>query len=85
MRVRTNEKRAAVEEQAACADPPADDAERIGGMAVLGARLRQISGASLDVGQRRQRRIPARDRVETTAPFVRLPPPGPLVVPPIWR
>ena len=70
-----DQKRAPIEEQPACPRPPADDAERVRGMAVLRPRLRQIGGASLHVGQRRQRRIPARDRVEPAAPFVRLAPP----------
>ena len=39
---------------------------------VLGTRLRQIVGASLHVRERRRRRIPARDAIETAAPFVRL-------------
>ena len=41
-------------------------------MAVLRTRLRQIVGASLHVGERRRRRIPARNAVEPAAPFVRL-------------
>ena len=74
-RIVRNQKRAPIEEQPACPRPPADDAERVGGMAVLRPRLRQIGGASLHVGERRQRRIPARDGVEPAAPFVRLAPP----------
>ena len=64
-RIVRDQKRAPIEEQPARPRPPADDAERVGGMAVLGPRLRQIGGASLHVGQRRQRRIPARDAHRT--------------------
>ena len=74
-RIVRDQERAPIEEQPARPRPPADDAERVGGVAVLRPRLRQIGGASLHVGERRQRRIPARDRVEPAAPFVRLAPP----------
>jgi hypothetical protein len=47
-------------------------------VAVLWPRLRQVGGASLDMGQRRQRRIPARNRIEPPASLVRLAPPGDL-------
>ncbi len=66
---------APIEEQPPRSGAPADDAERIRGMAVLGPRLRQIGGTSLHVRQRRQRRIPQRRRVEPPASFVRLAPP----------
>src|SRR4029077_507776 len=64
-----------IEEEPACPRPPADDAERVGGVAVLRPRLCQIGSTSLYMGKRRKRWIPARDRVEPAAPFVRLAPP----------
>src|SRR5213080_3330511 len=73
-RIVRNEKRAPIEEQATRPRTAADDTERVGGMTVLGAWLRQIGGASLYVRERRQRRIPAGDRIEASAPFVCLAP-----------
>ena len=43
-------------------------------MAVLRPRLRQVRSTSLDVSQRRKRRIPRRNAVEPPAAFVRLTP-----------
>ena len=59
-RIVGHEKRPSVEKQPARPRPPADDAERVRRVTVLGPRLRQIVGTPLDVRERRERRIPAR-------------------------
>ena len=64
-RIVGDQERAAIEKQPARARPAADDAERIGRVAVLGPRLRQIVGASLHMRQCRRRRIPPRERHRT--------------------
>src|ERR1700737_2348537 len=70
-----NQKASPIEEEPACPPPPADDAECVGGVAILRPRLCQIGSTSLYMGKRCKRRIPARSRVEPAAPFVCLAPP----------
>ena len=77
-RVVGDEKRAPVEEEAACERAAADDARGVRRVAELGAGLAQIDGTRLDVAQRGSGREPGWRRHEAPAPLVRACGPAPI-------
>jgi hypothetical protein len=70
-----HQERASIQKQTSRSRAPADQANRVRSVSVLGARLREIRSASLDVNESRLLRQPGRNRLKPSTTFVRFPTP----------